>query len=58
MRKKLVGENGWQHYVSHQADTNAVHGIPTMLEHNWNRDIIDFVTATQVQVAVNTFHYS
>ena len=44
-------------YVSHQADTNAVHGIPTMLEHNWNRDINDFVTATQVQVAVNTFHY-
>ena len=58
MRKKLVDENGWQHCVSHQADTSELHGIPTMLEQNWNRDINYFVTITQVQVAVNTFYYS
>ena len=58
MRKKLVDENGWQHCVSHQADTSELHGIPTMLEHNWNRDINYFVTITQVQVGVNTFYYS
>ena len=60
MRKKLVDKNAWKHYVSHQADTSALHVIGTMLvlEHNWNRDINDFVTTTKVQVAVNTFHYS
>ena len=44
-----------QHYIYYQADTSALHGIPTMLEHNMNRDINDFATTTQVQVVVNRY---
>ena len=58
LRERLVDENGWQHHVYHQADTSALHDIPTitMLEHNWDGDINDFnTTTTKVQDAVNTF---
>ena len=58
LRERLVDENGWQCYVYHQADTSALHDIPTitMLEHNWDGDINDFnTTTTKVQDAVNTF---
>ena len=54
LRKRLVDENSWQHYVYHQADTSALHGIPTitMSENNWDRDSYDFATTTQVQGAL------
>ena len=28
LREKLVDENGWQHYVFHQADTNVHYIVP------------------------------
>ena len=52
LRKRLLDENGRQYH--HQGDTSTLHGIPTMLEHNWDRDINNFATITQVPVAVNT----
>ena len=54
LRERLVGKNGWQHYV-YQADECTLHGAnvrPTGIENN------DFATTTtdntDVQVAVNT----
>ena len=60
LREMIVDENGWQDNVCYQVDTSALHGIPTitMLQHNWDRDINDFATKTQVQAAVNTFQCS
>ena len=36
LKERLADENDWQHYVYHQTGTSALHGIPTMLEHNWD----------------------
>ena len=46
-------------YVYHQADMN-VHYMVTlpMLEYNWDTDINDFATITQVQVAFNNLQCS
>ena len=41
-------------FYHHQVDKSALHGISTMLKHNWDRDINGFATITQFAVAVNT----
>ena len=57
LRGRLVDENGWQ-YVYHQADTNAHYMGTYICWSNCDRDINDFTTTTEVQVAVNTFQFS
>ena len=60
MRERLVDENGWQHYVYHQAETNVhyLRGNSMLLESTNGWDINDFVTTTQVQVTVSWLIHS
>ena len=55
MRERLVDENGWQHYVYHQAETNVhyLRGNSMLLESTNGWGINDFVITTQVQVTVS-----
>ena len=48
--------NGWKYYFYHQAGRHGdiVWYIHYVREHNWERDINNFATTTQVQVAVDT----
>ena len=57
LRERLMNENGWQH-VYHQADTNVHYRGTYVCWSNWDRDINDFATTTEVQAAVNTFQFS